>query len=96
VHGFLGLTESVHINDSDEVVKLVVSAKIDCLPDASFCNLTVSANTKNGVVDLIKIFAGVSHTTCDGKTLTQGSSCNINKWDFWNGMSLNDGVFESE
>jgi hypothetical protein len=70
VHGFLGLTEPVHINDSDKVVKLVVSAKINGLPDASFCNLTVSANTKNGVVDLIKILAGVSHTTCDGKTLT--------------------------
>jgi hypothetical protein len=57
MHGFLRLTESVDINDCDEVVKLVISGKIDCLPNASFCNLTVSTDTKYGVVDFVEVLA---------------------------------------
>lgn len=57
MHGFLRLAEPVDIDDGDEVVKLVISGKIDCLPNASFSNLTVSTDTKYGVVDFVEVLA---------------------------------------
>jgi hypothetical protein len=57
MHGFLRLAEPVDIDDGNEVVKLVISGKIDCLPNASFSNLTVSTDTKYGVVDFVEVLA---------------------------------------
>jgi hypothetical protein len=56
VHGLLGLTESVDINDGDKIVEFVVSAEINSLPNTAFSNLSVSADTEYSVVDLIEIF----------------------------------------
>ena len=96
VHRLLGLTESVNINDSNQIVKFVVSSEIDCFPNASFSDLAISANAKYCVVDLIEILARISHTACNGKSLAQRSSCNINKWNLGNWMAFNNGVFKSE
>jgi hypothetical protein len=96
MHCLLRLTESVNINDSDEIVKFVVSTKVNCLPNASFCDLTIPANAKYGVIDLIEILARISHTACDRKSLAQRSSCDINKWNLRNWMAFNYGVFKSQ
>ncbi len=56
VHGLLGLTESVDINDGDKIVEFVVSAKINSLPNTALSDLSVSADTEYSVVDLIEIF----------------------------------------
>ena len=96
MHRLLRLAKPVDINNSDEIVKFVVSAKISGLPNTSLCDFTISTNAEDCVINLVEILAWISHAACYGKTLTQWSSCNINKWNFRDGMSFNDGVFKSK
>lgn len=95
VHGLLGLTESVDINDGDKIVEFVVSAEINSLPNTALSYLSVSADTEYSVVDLIEIFTWIRHTTSDGKPLAQRSSGDIDERNVWNRVSFNDGVFQS-
>ena len=95
VHGLLGLTESVDINDGDKIVEFVVSAEINSLPNTALSYLSVSADTEYSVVDLIEIFTWIRHTASYGKSLAQRSSGDIDKRNVWNRVSFNDGVFQS-
>ncbi len=69
VHGLLGLTESVDINDGDKIVEFVVSAEINSLPNTALSDLSVSADTEYSVVDLIEIFTWIRHAASYRKPL---------------------------
>lgn len=65
VHGETRLTDSIDIAEDDEIVELVVAGKGSCLPDASFNDLSITSNAVDSVVDLVVVFARVSHSSSD-------------------------------
>lgn len=55
VHCLLGLTESVYIDNSDQVIEFIVSAKIYSFPNTSLGDLAISTNTEDCIVNFIEI-----------------------------------------
>jgi hypothetical protein len=63
IHGKSRLADGVDIAEDDEIVELVVASKGSCFPDASFNNLAITSYAVNSVVDLVVVFARVSHSS---------------------------------
>lgn len=61
--GLLRLSESVDIDDADQVIEIVVRGKVGSLPDGSLSTFSVSEDGPIGVINLIKVLRRVSHTS---------------------------------
>jgi hypothetical protein len=88
LHGGLGLTKGVDVNDSNEVVKVVVSSEVGSFPDRSFSALTITEQGVEFVLDLVHIFGGISHTSGNGKTLSEGSGGYVNELESGDGVTF--------
>lgn len=56
MHGCLRLAKSIDVDDSNQIIELVISTEVYSLPNTAFSDLAVSANTEYCVVNLVKIF----------------------------------------
>jgi uncharacterized protein YrrD len=88
LHGGLGLTEGVDINDGNEVAKVVVSSEVGGFPDRSFSALTITQQGVELVFDLVHVFGGISHTSGNGKTLSEGSGGYVNEVESGDGVTF--------
>lgn len=61
--GLLRLSESVDIDDADQVIEIVVRGEVGSLPDGSLSTFSVSKDGPIGVINLIKVLRRVSHTS---------------------------------
>jgi len=88
LHGGLGLTKGVDVNDSNEVAKVVVSSEVGGFPDGSFSALTITEQGVEFVLDLVHIFGGISHTSGNGETLSEGSGGYVNEVESGDGVTF--------
>jgi hypothetical protein len=88
LHGGLGLTKGVDVDDGNEVVKVIVSSKVGSFPDRSFSALTITEQGVEFVLDLVHIFGGISHTSGNGKTLSEGSGGYVNELESGDGVTF--------
>jgi hypothetical protein len=88
LHGGLGLTKGVDVDDGNEVVKVVVSSEVGSFPDRSFSALTITEQGVEFVLDLVHIFGGISHTSGNGKTLSEGSGGYVNELESGDGVTF--------
>lgn len=61
--GLLRLSESVDIDDADQVIEIVVRGEVGSLPDGSLSTFSISEDGPIGVINLIKVLRRVSHTS---------------------------------
>jgi hypothetical protein len=88
LHGGLGLTKGVDVDDGNEVVEVIVSSEVGSFPDRSFSALTITEQGVEFVLDLVHIFGGISHTSGNGKTLSEGSGGYVNELESGDGVAF--------
>lgn len=94
--GLLGLSESVDIDDADEIFEVVVGCEVSSLPDGSLGALTVSENGPVGIVQLIEVLGGVGHSSGAAQSLSETSGGDVDERQLWSWVSLEVGVDLSE
>ena len=73
------MTNTVDIDDGGKVAELVDVGEMAGFPDGSFGGLTISHQAVVSVGDLVNVLGGISHTSSDGKTLSQRTGSNIDE-----------------
>ena len=90
------MSKTVDIDNGSKVVEFVVSSKVSSFPNGTFNGFTISHHTVVSVRDFINVFRGISHTTGDRKTLSEGSSTNIDEVELRSRVSFKRRVDSSK
>lgn len=88
LHGGLGLTEGIDVNNSNQVSEVVVTSEVGSFPDGTFSDFTITQQSKELVVDLVHILGSIGHTGSDGKTLSEGSGGYVNEVESGDGVTF--------
>jgi len=88
LHGGLGLTEGVDVDDSNQVREVIVTSEVGSFPDGAFSDFTITEQGEISVFDLVHILRGISHTGSNGETLSEGSRSDINELESGDGVTF--------
>lgn len=88
LHGGLGLTEGVDVDDSNQVREVIVTSEVGSFPDGTFSDFTITEQGEISVLDLVHILRGISHTGSNGETLSEGSRGDINELESGDGVTF--------
>ena len=70
-HRLAALAEPVHIENANQVVELIVSGKLQRLPDRAFGHLAIAQHDPDVIRQLVEVFARDAHADADGQPLAQ-------------------------
>jgi len=88
LHGVLRLTEGVDVNDGNQVGEVIVTSEVGSFPDGTFSDFTITEQGEISVFNLVHILRGVSHTSSDGETLSEGAGGDINELESGDGVTF--------
>merc|ERR1719208_702711 len=77
--GGVGLSQPVHVDDGAEVVELVVTGKVESLPDVALHALTVAHQTVGPVARLVVELAAVRHPGGHAEALAEGPGGHVDE-----------------
>src|SRR5262245_64390666 len=77
MHGCLALPQTIHVNNRNQIVELVVSGQRGSFPHTSLRSLAVSHQDVSAVIQLVEFLRIQRHAHASGKPLAQGASRHI-------------------
>ena len=71
------LAETVHVEDADQVVELVVRRLVERLPDGALGHLAVAEHDPDAIGQLVEVLAVQRHADADGQPLAERAGGDI-------------------
>ncbi len=75
------LSQTVHVDDCNEVIELVVGCLIETFPDGAFRHFAITTQDPDVIGQLVKIFSCQRNAYTNRQALPKRTCCDIDPWE---------------